>query len=316
MHHDLPARTGAQCDMSTCGYGPAVPCGHVTRGLCKGPGWADTLSALKAGQGYVEKAMVPLSEQEAEKMLCQYFRVDKGKGNPLFVEEVAAAMERSELASTKDNTLVLNASKMQEVDKLLPASLGSLVTKRIDSLDPAIQLLAKLASVFQDEFDGDVFRKLCAREQKRQLTEDHKKGTQRKADQIQQVRDNAMATERGLDVLKAKEILATRSCTVRVNGQPQYKQLFFFLQPEVMHQAYKMLLYSQRFLLHYQIADIIEEVDPENQELIRFHIDKALEAGGKQKDSTKEAKEKLIQKANKFKSKRIEKLVQNMEKTN
>eukprot|EP00808_Paulinella_micropora_P012952 g72044.t1 len=294
----------------------------------KGPGWADTLSALKAGQGYVEKAMVPLSEQEAEKMLCQYFRVDKvppevlqlvhsrAKGNPLFVEEVAAAMERSELASTKDNTLVLNASKMQEVDKLLPASLGSLVTKRIDSLDPAIQLLAKLASVFQDEFDGDVFRKLCAREQKRQLTEDHKKGTQRKADQIQQVRDNAMATERGLDVLKAKEILATRSCTVRVNGQPQYKQLFFFLQPEVMHQAYKMLLYSQRFLLHYQIADIIEEVDPENQELIRFHIDKALEAGGKQKDLTKEAKEKLIQKANKFKSKRIEKLVQNMEKTN
>eukprot|EP00808_Paulinella_micropora_P000968 g79661.t1 len=295
---------------------------------CKGPGWADTLSALKAGQGYVEKAMVPLSEQEAEKMLCQYFRMDKvppevlqlvhsrAKGNPLFVEEVAAAMERSELASTKDSTLVLNASKMQEVDKLLPASLGSLVTKRIDSLDPAIQLLAKLASVFQDEFDGDVFRKLCAREQKRQLTEDHKKGTQRKADQIQQVRDNAMATERGLDVLKAKEILATRSCTVRVNGQPQYKQLFFFLQPEVMHQAYKMLLYSQRFLLHYQIADIIEEVDPENQELIRFHIDKALEAGGKQKDLTKEAKEKLIQKANKFKSKRIEKLVQNMEKTN
>eukprot|EP00457_Paulinella_chromatophora_P000300 gb/GEZN01000300.1/.p1 GENE.gb/GEZN01000300.1/~~gb/GEZN01000300.1/.p1 ORF type:complete len:1587 (-),score=273.58 gb/GEZN01000300.1/:127-4887(-) len=283
-------------------------------------GWHALLEKIQKCKAYTAQTIEPLSEEETKQLLCQYFRVkelpgevltlvhSRAKGNPLFAEEVSAAIERTQMTTVVNGVLVLDAEQVKAADKLLPASLTSLVTRRIDSLELDHQLLAKLASVFQDEFDAIAFSKLYEREQLLQHKDNESKGTVKKDwitrhDAKRRI-ENQMSD--GLAKLQSIGILSTRSHSHRIKGLITNRQLYFFVQPEVMHACYKMLLYSQRSRLHYQIVDILEKLDPDNEDLIKFHVERALETGGKEKNQaeglSKEEQDKLIQKASKFKS--------------
>jgi len=82
--------------------------------------------------------------------------LDRAEGNPLFVEELARAMEDQGVVRREGDTVVSGA-----IDDLrLPETVQGIVAARIDRLDPDTKRTLQLASVIGRTFDYDVLREI------------------------------------------------------------------------------------------------------------------------------------------------------------
>ncbi|MEP6623839.1 MAG: AAA family ATPase [Acidimicrobiia bacterium] len=126
-------------------------------------------TAPMGGDGAVEKLnLLPLQRDATQDMIAGYFGAagvqpelanmiyERTLGNPFFVEEVCRALqEQAEVV----------ADRLQIADDiealLIPETVQAVVLSRVDSLDPTLRDLLRIASVVGREFSGDVLARLA-----------------------------------------------------------------------------------------------------------------------------------------------------------
>jgi class 3 adenylate cyclase/tetratricopeptide (TPR) repeat protein len=167
--------------------------------------------------------------------------VERGDGNPLFLEEL-----------TRDALEIASADPSASADHYVPVSLNSLLLGRLDRLGDA-KTIAQVAAVIGREFSAEMLRMVIAA------------GADQAADDVHE------AIARGLDRLEASG-LATP-----VADRPS---TYVFKHALVHDIAYQSLLRVTRRALHGRVVAAMRNEDPEHleahPEVVAYHAD----AGG------------------------------------
>jgi class 3 adenylate cyclase/tetratricopeptide (TPR) repeat protein len=166
----------------------------------------------------------------------------KSDGNPLFIEEVVGTLIDQKLIHF-ENTGWLVSSDFNNLS--IPDTLAGVLTARLDGLEDDSKTISRIASVIGREF-------------RLEILEDIYEGT--------------------ISVTEALFKLQKREMVIEKTKKPT--QIFYFKHALTHEIAYNSLLIKRRKELHNEIAQCIENIDPDNVVEISRHY---YEAGENQK---------------------------------
>jgi predicted ATPase len=86
--------------------------------------------------------------------------VGRTEGNPLYAEEVVAALHVSGYLEMTDRVAAFSAEAESEANAMLPEGLRGVIVSRLDTLGAAEQLMLKIAAVIGQEFSLKMLRDL------------------------------------------------------------------------------------------------------------------------------------------------------------
>ena len=223
----------------------------------------DAIEALSRGPGARHFVLAPLGPDQSVALACRSLDEapvpeavaavirSKADGNPLLIQELVQALRDRGLIRVSDGAcrVAPGAGDLRSV--LLPDSIQAAVMARLDRLSPSQRLLLKIASVVGRVFESDVVLRL------------YPGG----ADEQSLIDD--------LNALEAMRI------TVLERSEPTRAYAFGHL---AFHEVnYRLMLFSQRRLLHQAMAELLEERHaadlPAVYPLLALHWRKAVEGG-------------------------------------
>ena len=153
------------------------------------------------------------------------FVVGRTEGNPLYAEEVVAALHVSGYLEMTDRVAAFSAEAESEANAMLPEGLRGVIVSRLDTLGAAEQLMLKIAAVIGQEFSLKMLRDLFPGEQ----------GT--------------------ADLIALARVLEREDVVYPVGVE---SDCYRFKHVLVQDAVYELLPYSLRRELHRDIADWVE----------------------------------------------------------
>lgn len=195
---------------------------------------------------YTSIELKPLDENQTDEMCTNLLQVEglpdavralilnKTEGNPFFVEEVIRSLLES--GSVVQDGDRLRATTAIE-DIAVPETLSGVLTTRLDQLDEASKQVAQTASVIGREFGLDLLRV---------------------------IEDSGSDLEATLMSLQRRGLIRETSRVPR--------RVFMFKHALTQETSYESLLLSRRRVLHKQVADWLQEEEPERVNDIGRHL--------------------------------------------
>jgi class 3 adenylate cyclase/tetratricopeptide (TPR) repeat protein len=170
--------------------------------------------------------------------------LEKAAGNPLFVEEVVRVLHEerpAEVSRDASSTTAPRVAGMLQV----PDNLQTLLTARVDQLEPDVRDTLLLASVLGPAIDFRLLTRISVRD--KETLSDH------------------MAVLEQLGLI----------CKVAGAPEPVYRFVHILLQET----AYRMILRRQRRQYHLRVAESLEQIAPDDLEqnavVLAHHFDQA-----------------------------------------
>ena len=185
-----------------------------------------------------------LSLQETSNLVCQQFDIDKlpepltefiyqrAEGHPFFTQEMAHSLREAGFIHihNKKCQMAADIKNLQEMD--FPDTIQSLITSRVDRLDPAQQIALKVASVIGRIFSFELLY------------------------DIHPIVEDKPFLNNYLTVLSQQDLISQE------NVEPGLTYSFKHILTQEI--TYNLLLYSQRRQLHQAIAEWIENTHQDN----------------------------------------------------
>jgi tetratricopeptide (TPR) repeat protein len=165
------------------------------------------------------------------------------EGNPFFLMEIVKALFVAKLVRMEGGVWQGDFSRLSEGELPLPASLGEAIQARVDDLDDDAQELLRLAAVIGREFDFDLLNTVWHRGEE--------------------------ATLQAVDDLLRHRLIDESS------GGDERDYAF-------THHKIKDLVYSglhNRWLLHRQVGEAMERLQPGEAAALAYHFERAKEPG-------------------------------------
>ena len=196
-------------------------------------------------QRYHSVALERLDDESSRELVAELLHVEdlpekvrglilsKAEGNPFFVEEVIRSLLDAQLV-VRENS---HWRATQEIENIgIPDSLAGVITARLDRLAEEPKRLAQTASVIGREFQVST---------------------------LAEIHGAAQTLDQDLTYLQQRELIRER--------ERHPEQIYLFKHALTQETAYSSLLLSRRRELHRQVAECLEQYDPNRAGEISRH---------------------------------------------